>query len=397
MTTNPPHGNRSHQDRPDTRPPGSPAHHVQHDENRNEPGAAERQELAGLLPTPAVPDLEPDRALLLRQDLLRAAAPAGESGARRREGSALAPRPARLPAARPRRRVTRILVPALACALAVGTVVVLDRTDSPAPEAPPVAGGPSGTSEAARLLDRIALVAAARKSPPVRADQFVYVKSKVAFAGQSAAGGPLTLAPPQVREVWLSADGSRPGLVREGDGPGRTTDSPAHTVGGTEDGVATPSPGPTGAGRGSIDNPTHQYVASLPTDPDALLRLIQNETRGKGDDPHHQVFTVIGTLLAETWAPPRVSAALYQAAARIPGVTVVPAATDAAGRDGVAVARAAQGRQTQWIFDRTSSVFLGERTVLTETTDAGTAGEVTGSSAILTKAAVDRPGQAPGN
>ncbi|GAA4988207.1 hypothetical protein GCM10023205_68920 [Yinghuangia aomiensis] len=96
-----------------------------------------------------------------------------------------------------------------------------------------------------------------------------------------------------------------------------------------------------------------------------------------------------------SWAPPQVSAALYQAAARIPGVTVVPSATDAAGREGVAVARSAQGRETQWIFDRATHTFLGERTVLVEASDTGPAGTVLGSSAVLAKAAADRAGEAP--
>lgn len=137
------------------------------------------------------------------------------------------------------------------------------------------------------------------------------------------------------------------------------------------------------------------YVASLPTDPDALLKLIRDEARSRGGDPDQRAFTAIGDLLAETWAPPRVGAALYRAAAKIPGVTVVRTAADAAGREGVAVARTAHGRQTQWIFDRTAYAFLGERTVLTEAGEAGPAGTVVGTSAILTRAAVDRAGEIP--
>ncbi|MFV2117565.1 hypothetical protein ACE14D_03610, partial [Streptomyces sp. Act-28] len=68
---------------------------------------------------------------------------------------------------------------------------------------------------------------------------------------------------------------------------------------------------------------------------------------------------------------------------------------DAAGREGVAVARTAHGRQTQWVFDRTTYAFLGERTVLTEDGDAGPAGTVVGTSAVLVKAAVDRVGETP--
>ncbi|MEV7184973.1 CU044_5270 family protein [Kitasatospora sp. NPDC093102] len=324
---------------------------------------AERRELAELLPPPAVPGLDADRQLLLRREVLRRAAASAEpqGGATRR--------PARY------RRPVRIAVPALACALAVAGVVTVDLGGSAGCDRAAVAGGgATGTSQAVRLLDRIALAAAGAEQETVRADQFVYIESRVAYAAQSAAGGPVTTAPVHTRQVWLSADGSRPGLLREEGGPDTRLD-------------ASRGSGP------SIDTPTHAYVASLPTDPDALLKLIRDG--GRSGDPDQRAFAAIGDLLAETWAPPQVSAALYRAAERIPGVAVVPSAVDAAGREGVAVARTAHGQQTQWVFDRTTYAFLGERRVLSEAGDAGPAGTVVGTSAVLAKAAVDRVGELP--
>ncbi|MEU3632331.1 CU044_5270 family protein [Streptomyces fradiae] len=350
---------------------------------------SERLDLAALLPPPSVPDLDPHRGLLLKEALLREAAASEASRAR----PARAPRP-------PRWRLARVLGPALACTVAVGGVVVVNLPDSAGPGAGTARGGAPagpaapGTPEAARLLDRIALAAAEQKQPAVRADQFVYVESRVAYAAQSAGGGPASLAPAHRRQVWLSSDGSRPGLLREegrpdsvlgGDAPVQHLDGPG----------ATPRPGTLSDGRPSVGDPTHAYVASLPTDPDTLLALIREETGG-GQDPDQRAFDAIGGLLAETWAPPEVGAALYRAAARIPGVTVVDGARDAAGREGVAVARTAHGRQTQWVFDRATYAFLGERTVLTEAGDAGPAGTVVGTSAVLARAAVDRAGEVPG-
>ncbi|MFJ6379401.1 CU044_5270 family protein [Kitasatospora sp. NPDC092039] len=333
--------------------------------------ATERRELAALLPPPAVPDLGADRHRLLRERLVRAAA--SDEPRRRR----VTRRPARF----------RIAVPALACALAVAGVLAVDHGGAAGPNRAAVAEGnaATGTAEAVRLLDRIALAAAGGpEQPPVRADQFVYIESRVAYAAQSADGGPVVMAPVHTRQVWLSADGSRPGLLREQGGPDSRLDAPG--------GGAPGGGGPRGGGP-SVHAPTHAYVAALPTDPDALLELIRDG--GRGGDPDQQAFTAIGDLLAETWAPPRVGAALYRAAERIPGVTVVPSAVDAAGREGVAVARTAHGQQTQWIFDRTTYVFLGERTVLGEDGDAGPAGTVVGTSAVLTKGATDRPGELP--
>ncbi|MFF8916460.1 CU044_5270 family protein [Streptomyces sp. NPDC015032] len=343
----------------------------------------ERLGLTGLLPPPPVPGLGHDRELLLKQELLRRAVLAESTGHPTTRVS------------RPRRRLVRIMAPAAACALVVGGVVTVNLADSPGRATTAVTkhGATSGPA-ATRLLDRVALAAAAAKQPTVRADQFVYIESKVAYAGQSAGGGPVTVAPAHTRQVWLSADGSRSGLLREAGEPDSRLgdDAPAYHLDGRG---ASPRPSTLHGTDPSIGNPTHAYVASLPTDPDALLKLIRDETRGEGQDPDQRAFTAIGDLLAETWAPPRVSAALYRAAAKIPGVTVVHESSDAAGRQGVAVARTAQGQQTQWVFDRTTYEFLGERTVLTEAGDAGPAGTVLGTSAILTRAAVDRPGETP--
>ncbi|MET8546495.1 CU044_5270 family protein, partial [Kitasatospora sp. NPDC004799] len=269
---------------------------------------------------------------------------------------------------------------ALACALAVAGVLAVDLGGAPGREPPAVSEGVTATAEAVRLLDRIALAAAdGPEQPPVRADQFVYIESRVGYAAQSADGGPVTMAPVHTRQVWLSADGSRPGLLREQGGPDSRLDAPRG--------------GAPGGGAPSIDAPTHTYVAALPTDPDALLALIRDG--GRGGDPDQRAFAAIGDLLAETWAPPQVGAALCRAAERIPGVTVVPSAVDAAGREGIAVARTAHGQQTQWIFDRTTYAFLGERTVLGEDGEAGPAGTVVGTSAVLAKGAADRPGELP--
>ncbi|MFJ7258266.1 CU044_5270 family protein [Streptomyces sp. NPDC098085] len=345
----------------------------------------ERLGLTGLLPPPPVPGLDPDRELLLKRELLG--------------GAALAETPGRptVRASHPGRRLVRVVAPAAACALVVGGVVAVNLADTPGRATTAVTNrGATSSPAVTQLLDRVALAAAGTKQPAVRADQFVYIESKVAYAGQSAGGDPVTVAPAHTRQVWLSADGSRSGLLREAGEPDSRLgdDAPVYHLDGPG---ATPRPSTLHGSDPSIGNPTHAYVASLPTDPDALLKLIRDETHGEGQDPDQRAFTAIGDLLAETWAPPRVSAALCRAAAKIPGVTVVHGAADAAGREGVSVARTAHGRQTQWIFDRTTYEFLGERTVLTEAGDAGPAGTVLGTSAILTRAAVDRPGETPAN
>ncbi|MFK0216309.1 CU044_5270 family protein [Streptomyces sp. NPDC090298] len=339
-----------------------------------------RAELAELLPPPPVPEPTAERDRHLRHAVLRTALASGGG-----------------PAVRPARarglRLGWIVAPMTACAVVAG-VAVLAPQDGPAGSPGRVSAGPSASPEAVRILSGAALAAASAPAPDVRSGEYVYVRSLVAHAGRDASGGPATLPPAHPREVWLSADGSRPGLLRE---PGAAdtelgSEAPVYELDGPG---ATPRRTTMAASPPSVTNPTHTYVAALPTDPDALLRLIREQTRAGRGDADQRAFTAIGTLLAETWAPPKVTAALYGAAARIPGVTVLPSAKDAAGREGVAVARTAHGEQTQWIFDRTTSAFLGERTVLAASTSAGPAGTVLGVSAVLAKGAAASPGEAP--
>ncbi|WP_406056409.1 CU044_5270 family protein [Streptomyces sp. NBC_01077] len=348
------------------------------------PDALLRAELTALLPPPPVADLTPDRDIALRHAVLRNALADGA-------GADTRPVPSRR--SRPGLRLGWIIAPVSACAVVACVAVLAPQDPSAGSPGRPHVGQPA-SPDAVRVLSHAALAAAAAPTPDARAEGYVYVKSLVAHAGRGAAGGSATLPPAHQREVWLSADGSRAGLLRE-PGAADTTLGPRLPVYELDHRGATPRKTTAEAAPPSVTNPTHTYVATLPTEPDALLRLIREQTRGTGGDPEQRAFTAIGTLLAETWAPPKVTSALYEAAARIPGVTVLPSATDAAGREGVAVARASGGEQTQWIFDRTTSAFLGERTVLTGTTSAGRAGTVLGVSAVLAKAAASAPGELP--
>jgi hypothetical protein len=85
-----------------------------------------------------------------------------------------------------------------------------------------------------------------------------------------------------------------------------------------------------------------------------------------------------------------VSAALYRAAALIPGVTVVADATDAIGRHGVAVALTYQGVRTEWVFSKQTLLYLGERDINIAN------GSTNGESAVLQRGFVNHVGQVPG-
>ncbi|MCX4692591.1 CU044_5270 family protein [Streptomyces sp. NBC_01408] len=266
-------------------------------------------------------------------------------------------------------------VAAAACAVVVTFATARSNTGEHAGAARP-------QPAAVELLDRVALAAASSQAPPVRDGQFMYTKTVGHSTSLSEVeGGGMEAAPTdESAERWLSVDGSA----------GMTT----RTARGSE---THPPEGPP-----SLNGPTYRFLETLPTDPGKLLELIYEDTRlnhgpgtGSTTGPDQQAFVAIGDLLRSVEAPPGLSAALYRAAARIPGVVLVPEATDAAGRTGVAVARVHNDERTEWIFDRESLRLLGARTVALEDSAWGKAGTAVTSVAIVARGVTDRAGQLP--
>ncbi|MFF0295471.1 CU044_5270 family protein [Kitasatospora sp. NPDC004614] len=293
-------------------------------------------------------------------------------------------------ARRPRRLV--ITAPLLAAAVVAAVIVVGTDPDKTGP-APVVALHTGTTADAIGLLDRISYAAAEKPDLSVGDGKYVYVESKVAFMRTS--GGPGTGSPwawsmqqPHTRRVWLSVDGSRPGLLRE-DVPKSLWDKMLHGDGRHD---LAPNPAP------SVNAPTYRYLESLPTDPTALLQRIHAETGGMGTSPDQEAFTAIGDLASESLLPPKLAAALYRAAQQIPGVVLATDVADALGRHGVAVARLdpVTGSRTEWIFDETTLDFLGERSVqVNRTADSPEPGTLLATTAVQTRAVVDRAGTTP--
>jgi hypothetical protein len=326
-------------------------------------------ELARLLPDPAGRELPAGRQHALKEHLM------SEVGVGRRP-RARRPR-ARIPAMHRRRKPAIAVAVAAAAAASAITFALLP-------------GGTPGASPAAvRLLARIATAAAAQPSPPVRNSQFWYIESWVSYqvcGGES--GSNCTMEKPHERQIWLSVSNlCVTGLLRE---YGQYTPLQYESAG--TGSTAPPGHTATGPGcpqAGGVNDPTYRFLQSLPTDPHALLSLIERDMSGQLPRPE-EAFTTIGDLLHESIAPPQVSAALYRAAALIPGVTVVANATDAIGRHGVAVAFTYQGTRTEWIFSKQTLQYLGERDVKVAN------GSTTGEAAVLRRAFVDHPGQLPG-
>ncbi|MFI6530732.1 CU044_5270 family protein [Streptomyces uncialis] len=330
--------------------------------NREQQERVEIEEASGILPAVSFPELDPERVRVRRHHLLNEIG--GPSG---------------------RRGVTAVLRPGRPMAVAWATFTAagvtataltfgLSGTES-RPDVPPA------SAASVRLLERAALAADARplpKSPP-RGYTYVRTVGHSTALSENRDGGMDRERTSQDLEQWTSVDGSERTLERKGGG---------------EETLIPESPG-----EGSLNAPTFEFLAGLPTDSRALLDMIREDAErnhgsgsGSTTGPDQQAFVTIGDLLRGSAAPPDTVAALYRAAALIPGVFTVPEAVDAAGRTGVAVARNHDGERTEWIFDRSTMRLLGERTVLLEDNAWGRAGDTVTSIAVMESGVVDKAG-----
>ncbi|WSA81698.1 CU044_5270 family protein [Streptomyces sp. NBC_01799] len=333
-------------------------------------------ELARLLPAPGDPHLSLDRHLLLEEHLMN-------------EIQSTAPAPAQ--SRRPARRALLIGVPVTAAALAgvfafttlAGSGGSGTTAATPPPvEAPVVRIEPGSTAQLASTVEHIAAAASASKTPEPGPGQYIYIKSKVSYltVSDTDTDKPKTWVQPlHIRETWNSPDDKQGWLDEPGYQPkgGITLDSDVENY---------------------LGAPSYDYLRTLPTDPDALLKKIYKETKGQGNSPDQQAFTTVGDLVKEQLAPAKLNAALYRAAAKIPGVVVVDHAKDAAGREGIALARLDQqtGDRTEWIFDPKTYAYLGSRAVQVKQAYGVKPGTVTESTAVLERAVVDAQKQRPG-
>src|ERR1700722_3507186 len=320
-------------------------------------------DLAWLLPAGPVPDLPPDRLQILKEHLM--------------VEYRLAPRNRR-PTPQ-RRRAKRPLLAALGAGavLAAVAATVVALVLSGGPPAPATPG-------AVELLAKVANVAARQPAPPVNNSEFMYIRSEVAYAVYNNGSQTPTMEPLHERQVWLPvANICDWGLLIE---QGQRT-SLAPSPGGPSFSVT--------CGPGNLGNPTYRLLQSLPTDPRALLYLIDAyvETTGEGQalGVDGEDFVTIGDLIHETIVPPSTAAALYRAAALIPGVTLIRHVTNVEGQPGIAIAWTNSQDRYEWIFDPATLQYVGERDY-----DMSTGKPVvTGNAAVLQRAFVSKAGQLP--
>ena len=298
---------------------------------------------------------------------------------------------------------------ALVAVLGGAVLVARQLPQDRAPAAP--------TANASELADRAATVVAAQSVPTPRPHQWVYSKELERLSDGD--GKPFT------HELWVRVDGKKYVNAHNDDLRGARVSDRARErrqlasaiwprcPPGKREQLARVRPA-VGLGR-FFPNP-----AAVPTDPDGLLAAIYQLVEDpdcspiRGDNVQDRAFTMIDLLL-QTVQPAEVRAALYHAVAKIPEVTVVKGATDAAGRRGVAFTRAASIEapgSSDWlrleiILDNDTYRYLGARYIVTRdqfTPNAGPrnkgiwsrTGQVLISRAQLALAVVDAPCRRPG-
>jgi hypothetical protein len=340
----------------------------------------DRAQLRARCPVPPDRDLPPARRLVHRENLLAqiindqpdsSALPHG----RRRSRWHAPPWPL---------SERGLLATAAAVALVAGLgVTAADKLSAHPGTAAAAPAAPGAT--AATVLDRVAQAAAAGPAVKLKPGDYFYVKGEVRNSNPALNSG--------LVQGWIPQGQSKPTLWRVG-GHSVTLRPQRDSAmfGGPLMGTLFSGPFTAQSGRSLLD-PTYAYLQVVPTNPRQLLSLVEQQASGHGKVSGRvldlQAFELIGALVSTAILPPQTAAALYRAAALIPGVKVIGDATDAVGRHGIAVALAPLPGvpiQDEWIFSTTTYQFLGER---------GTRPRGTSVSAVLARGVASSLGGTP--
>jgi hypothetical protein len=138
----------------------------------------------------------------------------------------------------------------------------------------------------------------------------------------------------------------------------------------------------------SDDPQSPDRLAALPRDPAALLDYIHKATIGQGSSPDGEALVWIADALRSGVVPAEIRAALYNAAAMIPGVEITEKQANLNGATGIAIGRleTVNGIRQDLIIDPNTGQLMGERQVLTRGygPDYFPVGTVIGWTAITT-------------
>jgi hypothetical protein len=234
-----------------------------------------------------------------------------------------------------------------------------------------LAGWRGGAEPAAAAALSDAAAAAIKTSDPVvGAGQYLMVKTQAVYAavGDNRTGQGAAYLATQDGQMYVPADHNDdwvwvrdPSTVAETFGPAseRAAAAAANSRSTTPEVIR--------AAKGAWYNgrPTEWGFDNLPRDPQQLLNYIYRVTAGAGVSPDGEALVFIADTLRTGVVPAGLRAALYEAVAGIPGVTITDRTATLDGRTGIAFGRdEGNGLRQEIIIDPDTGLLIGEREVL---------------------------------
>ncbi|MFE0156547.1 CU044_5270 family protein [Nonomuraea sp. NPDC059007] len=276
-------------------------------------------------------------------------------------------------------------------ATAVGLAVFLVQNQpAPTPPRPMIR-----TVVAVEVLSRAAEHAGSRPELRPRPGQFLVYESQSMDTSEGDAGIWLSRSK---RTIWLPVEGSAvKGVLQEEilaplPYPGRTLPPAARAE---QEQALVGKPGrPERAAdfddRAEFLRNDYAYVSKLPSDTEGMREHLYTQVPNDGLQDY-EAWNRVGGLLQESYLPAAQRAALFRAAATIPGVVTVKESQDAAGRTGIAAAMVSpNGIREEYIFDRKTYDYLGRRGIVVDANVADApVGSVVSSSAQLKASVAD--------
>jgi hypothetical protein len=306
----------------------------------------------------------------------------------------------------PIRSRRRVLIASAAAALLVGGIVVADVV-RPA--------GPGAAAEAAEVLNNAAAATIRTSDPVVGPGQYLKIETtELTGSGvQAADGSEINWQETTGGQVYVPADREGEWVWnREGRVPlassseeakaearrllelSKTENFPKDQVNPRVGGVLRASGGAFYGNEPTVIIGTPLKDAdSLPKDPRALLDIIYERTKGAGKSPESEAFVAIADGLRTGTVPAGLRAALYKAAALIPGVTIGDRQATVDGRTGIAIGIPSPngGARTDIIIDPTSGLMIGEQDVLLKDYPGSPAGTVSTWTSVRTSVVDSAP------
>lgn len=291
----------------------------------------------------------------------------------------------------------RVLLASAAAALLVGGIVVADVVRP---------SGPGATAEAAEVLNNAATATIQTSDPVVGPGQYLKIETTSLTGGgsQAADGSDISWQETTGGQVYVPADRQGEWVWnREPRVPVESSSEEAKAAAAEmrkRDAASRPPAGallpvgiwraPGGAFGGNeptviIGTPLKD-AGSLPRDPQALLNIILERTKGAGKSPEREAFVTIADGLRSGVVPADLRAALYKAAALIPGVTVGDRQATIDGRTGIAIGIPSPDgvARTDIVIDPTSGLVIGEQDILLKDYPGFPAGTVSTWTSVKT-------------